>query len=97
MVDMAHIIEQKEGKNFSAVAKILEPHKLKSALSPLAWKILQTLSQSPSYPKQIGKKLKVHEQKVYYHIRKLQNSTRPRILLVQFFSSPWSMRRKFSP
>ncbi|HLE07409.1 MAG TPA: S-layer protein [archaeon] len=74
MVDMAHIIEQKEGKNFSAVAKILEPHKLKSALSPLAWKILQTLSQSPSYPKQIGKKLKVHEQKVYYHIRNLQTA-----------------------
>ncbi len=74
MVNMAHIIEQKDGKNLSAAAKILEPAKLKSALSPLAWKILQSLSQKPNYPKELGKKLKVHEQKVYYHIRNLEAS-----------------------
>jgi len=74
MVDMTHIISQKDGKNFSAPAKILEPAKLKAALSPLAWKILQSLSLKPSYPKELGRKLKVHEQKIYYHIRNLEKS-----------------------
>ena len=69
---MAHLIEQKGGKNFSAGAKILEPSKLKSALSPLAWKILQALAERPSYPKALSRKLKTHEQKIYYHIRNME-------------------------
>lgn len=69
---MAHLIEQKDGKNLSAGAKILEPRKIKAALAPLAWKILQTLAERPSYPKALSRKLKMHEQKIYYHIRNME-------------------------
>lgn len=71
---MTWIVEQKNGKTFSSVTKVLEPKQLKTALSPLAWKILKILSEKPSYPKEIGKKLKMHEQKVYYHIRNLEKA-----------------------
>jgi len=48
-----------------------DSEKLKAVLSKLSWKILQLLSEKEMYPMEIAKKLKVHEQKVYYHIRKL--------------------------
>jgi len=69
---MTFIIDQKNGKTFSLTTKILEPSQLKVALSPLAWKILKIISEKPSYPKEIGTKLKVNEQKIYYHIRNLE-------------------------
>jgi DNA-binding MarR family transcriptional regulator len=69
---MALIVEQKNGKTFSLITRFLEPKQLKVALSPLAWKILKILAENPRYPKEIGNKLKIHEQKVYYHIRNLE-------------------------
>lgn len=69
---MTWIIEQKDGKTLSLITKVLEPSQLKVALSPLAWKILKVLAEKPSYPKEIGHKLKVNEQKIYYHIRNLE-------------------------
>ncbi len=44
---------------------------LRTILNKLSWKILRLLSEEEMYPMEIAKKLKVHEQKVYYHIRKL--------------------------
>ncbi len=74
MVIMAWIVEHKDGKHHSLPAKIVEPKHAKSALSPLAWRILQSLSGKPTYPKDLSRRLKVHEQKVYYHIRNLEKS-----------------------
>jgi len=71
---MAWIVEQKNGKTFSLATKTLEPKQLKVALSPLAWKILKILTEKPSYPKEIGNKLKMNEQKIYYHIRNLEKA-----------------------
>jgi len=71
---MAWIVEQKNGKTFSLATKTLEPKQLKVALSPLAWKILKILTEKPSYPKDIGNKLKMNEQKIYYHIRNLEKA-----------------------
>ncbi|RJS82293.1 ArsR family transcriptional regulator [Candidatus Bathyarchaeota archaeon] len=53
------------------IAIIEEPQKLKMILNKLTWKILLLLSEREMYPMEIAKKLGVHEQKVYYHIRKL--------------------------
>ncbi len=47
------------------------PQKLKLILNNLSWKILLMLSEKEMYPLQIAKELGIHEQKVYYHIRKL--------------------------
>lgn len=69
---MQWIVESDKGKTAMLPAKLLTPVQLKAATSPLAWKILQLLAQKPEYPKEIGKRLKMHEQKIYYHIRRLE-------------------------
>ena len=48
-----------------------DPQKLKLILNRLSWKILIMLSEKEMYPLEIARRLGIHEQKVYYHIRKL--------------------------
>ena len=48
-----------------------DAQKLKMILGKLSWKMLTMLSEEEMYPLEIARKLGVHEQKVYYHIRKL--------------------------
>lgn len=51
-----------------------DPERLRAVLSKLSWRILQLLSDREMYPMEIAKKLKIHEQKIYYHIKKLQKA-----------------------
>jgi DNA-binding transcriptional ArsR family regulator len=53
------------------IAIFEDTERLRAVLNKLSWKILQLLSEKEMYPMEIAKKLKVHEQKIYYHIRKL--------------------------
>ena len=53
------------------IAIFKDPAKLKAVLNKLSWEILQLLSEKEMYPMEVARKLKLHEQKVYYHIRKL--------------------------
>ena len=48
-----------------------DSQKLKMILGSLSWKILTLLSKKEMYPLEIARHLGMHEQKVYYHIRKL--------------------------
>ncbi|MEM2080653.1 MAG: helix-turn-helix domain-containing protein [Candidatus Bathyarchaeia archaeon] len=48
-----------------------DAQKLKMILGKLSWKILTILAEKEMYPLEIARQLGVHEQKVYYHIRKL--------------------------
>jgi DNA-binding transcriptional ArsR family regulator len=50
------------------------PEKLKPVLNKLSWHILTLLNEGEMYPIEIAKKLCVDEQKVYYHIRKLEEA-----------------------
>ncbi len=47
------------------------PRRLRALMSDLSWNILELLGDRAMYPMEIARRLKVHEQKVYYHIRKL--------------------------
>lgn len=51
-----------------------DPQKLKAMLGDLSWKILSILSKKEMYPLEIARQLGMHEQKVYYHIRKLEKA-----------------------
>ena len=53
------------------ISIIDDSQKLKMMLGGLSWKILTMLSKQEMYPLEIAKTLGIHEQKVYYHIRKL--------------------------
>ncbi|MBI4439748.1 helix-turn-helix domain-containing protein [Candidatus Woesearchaeota archaeon] len=52
----------------------LKPSEMSHLGSELSQKIISFLSKTPSYPKDIARHLKVHEQKVYYHIRNLEKA-----------------------
>jgi DNA-binding transcriptional ArsR family regulator len=54
-------------------ARLLDrPEKVAALASPLAWRILQELAKAPDYPNALAQRLKVHEQKIYYHVRRLE-------------------------
>src|SRR4030042_1405929 len=67
------LLFQDDGKTQQVkdIAILDDAQKLKNMLGSLSWKILTILSQKEMYPLEIAKQLGMHEQKVYYHIRKL--------------------------
>ncbi|MFH1432129.1 MAG: helix-turn-helix domain-containing protein [archaeon] len=69
----ARLIKEKGGKLFSKIIKVeTSPEKLKGLLNDQRWEILKLITERPTYPAEIAKKLKIHEQKVYYHIKQLE-------------------------
>ena len=68
------VVEEKKKAIVSLPAKPMSDTQLRAASSPLAQKILHELAQKPSYPMELAKRLKMHEQKIYYHIRKLEKA-----------------------
>ncbi len=61
------ISEERNGRLYSLQAKEIDFN-----YSKLAMKILHAIARKPAYPKEIASILKEHEQKIYYHIRKLE-------------------------
>lgn len=63
--------EEDKTQMVKEIAVFKDPQKLKMILNKLSWKILTMLSEQEMYPLEIAKTLGIHEQKVYYHVRKL--------------------------
>jgi DNA-binding transcriptional ArsR family regulator len=63
--------DEKEQATTKEIAIFEDPEKLKTVFHKLSWKILQLLCKKEMYPLEIAKELGIHEQKIYYHIRKL--------------------------
>lgn len=63
--------ENGEVHEIKEISILSDSQKLKMMLGGLSWKILTLLSKKEMYPLEVAKQLGVHEQKVYYHIRKL--------------------------
>ena len=70
--------EENEVQRVKEIAIMKDPQKLRMILGKLSWKILVTLSEKEMYPLELAKKLGVHEQKVYYHMRKLAGRSNSR-------------------
>ena len=70
------ILKEKEGKNFILDSKELKAEDF-SNLGKVSKQILELISKEAMYPKQIAKELKVHEQNVYYYIKKLEIRNAP--------------------
>jgi DNA-binding transcriptional ArsR family regulator len=69
-----HLLTEKKDGSYMKKVNVVQPETMKSALHPIRWKILNMLSKEEMYPMGIAKKLGIHEQKVYYHIRKLEKA-----------------------
>ena len=68
------IIKKEKNEIYSLPAKELKFNSLKNFGTELAQKIIKCISEEAKYPADIAKELKVHEQKVYYHVRNLENA-----------------------
>jgi len=66
------IEESAQGTVGREAALLDRPERIGAVASPLAWRILQELAKAPDYPNALAARLKVHEQKVYYHVRRLE-------------------------
>jgi DNA-binding transcriptional ArsR family regulator len=67
------LLLQDDGKTqkVKEISIMRDQQKLKMILGKLSWKILSLLAEKEMYPLEVARQLGVHEQKVYYHIRKL--------------------------
>lgn len=68
------IIDKQKTEVYSLPAKEIKAEYAGSLSSELAQKILHLLAKEPMYPIDIAKSLKMHEQKIYYHIRNLERA-----------------------
>lgn len=68
------VIEKDKEATYSLPAKEIGLSNVSKLGSELAVKILKSIAEKPKYPKEIAKELKVHEQKVYYHIKNLEKA-----------------------
>lgn len=71
---MVYIIEEKEDEQRIYKTMIVEPKNLQVLNSELAIKILNELSKNPTTALDIARKLKQHEQKIYYHFKKMSKA-----------------------
>ena len=69
------MIQNKDNKRVAYDSLVVSKPRMLSALnSELAIKILEEMARQPSCPMDVARKLKIHEQKVYYHVRNLEKN-----------------------
>ena len=71
----ATLIESRGNRQIAHTAYVADkPEALAAVTHPTAWRILQELRKTPDYPSNLARRLRLHEQKVYYHIRRLREA-----------------------
>ncbi|MEE6246084.1 MAG: ArsR family transcriptional regulator [Thermoproteota archaeon] len=67
---------KRNNKGFSSKEMLIKsnPSYFKPLLNPISWKIAKLLLKKSMYPAEIARNLKIHEQTIYYYIRRLENS-----------------------
>jgi DNA-binding transcriptional ArsR family regulator len=75
LIIMAYLVKEENGELIYSDTMIVDsPESLKIIDHPIRLKILTMLAKKPMYPAEIAKELKMHEQKVYYHIKQMSIS-----------------------
>jgi predicted transcriptional regulator len=71
---MYQLVRKEKGKEGIKPIHIVSYSQLRSALNSQAFQILQRLAERPASPRQLAKDLGMHEQKVYYYIKRLRKA-----------------------
>lgn len=71
---MPYFVEETDDGQKAYEVLQLKPKNLNVLNSELALKILQELARRPSCAMDIARRLKQHEQKIYYHLRRLETA-----------------------
>ena len=70
-----YILREENNKlSYSEAVIVDSPSALKIIDHPIRLEILKMLAKKPMYPAEIARKMKLHEQKIYYHIKQMTNS-----------------------
>ncbi|MDY6774132.1 MAG: helix-turn-helix domain-containing protein [Candidatus Nanohaloarchaea archaeon] len=70
---MARLLKEREGETYYKDVKVEDsPESLKGLLNETRWEILKLFAERPRYPAEVADELGMHEQKVYYHVRNLE-------------------------
>ncbi len=70
---MAYFVQDTDKGQRAYKTHLMDPKKMNVFNSDLALKILDELSKKPQCAMDIARKLKQHEQKIYYHLRRMQS------------------------
>jgi hypothetical protein len=70
---MAHLIEEKENQTIGYPSLVLQPKDLAVLASELALAVVSELAKEPGCAMDVAKRLGQHEQKIYYHMRRLES------------------------
>jgi DNA-binding transcriptional ArsR family regulator len=71
----SYLVREKDGALLYSESMIVDnPEALKIIDHPIRLRILKLLAKTAMYPAELAKELKMHEQKVYYHIKQMSNS-----------------------
>lgn len=80
----ATLLETRGARRVARVAQVFDkPESLAAASHPTAWRILMELHKTPDYPNALARRLRIHEQSVYYHIRRLRKAGLLRVVREQ--------------
>lgn len=71
---MAYLIEENEKGQLAYRTLVIDPKNFNVLNSELSLKILHEIFKQPSCAMDIARRLKQHEQKIYYHLRRLEKA-----------------------
>lgn len=75
VIDMPILIDSNENGKFAYDSLLIsDPTKLSALNNKLSLRIIKALAENPCCALDIARKLKVHEQKVYYHLKNLEKA-----------------------
>lgn len=78
------LLKEKNGKIYTKRARLeSDIENFAPLLEKTRWKILKILAQSPTYPAELAKRLGIHEQSAYYHIKQLEKANLIRVMSKQ--------------
>ncbi len=71
---MPHLIDNSSGKPVGYESVLIPPDKLTALHSRLSLSIIKELASEPGCAMDLARKLEQHEQKIYYHLKKLEDA-----------------------
>lgn len=95
-MEKSYLVKEENGKLVYTPAMMLDnPSSISLIDHPIRIKILELLNSQAMYPAELAKKLNLHEQKVYYHIKQLVNADVLQVVSKQEIRG--TIAKKFSP
>ncbi len=90
------LIEARGTRQVARSAHVVEkPEALAAATHPVAWRILVELHREPDYVSHLAHRLRMHEQKVYYHVNRLRRAGLLRVVREE--PGPGAVARVLAP